>query len=230
MRVLLVPGFAQTVQVWDPTIASLGNEIEVRALDIPQDADFTSTALALGASGGRGIYAGYSMGGRLVLYLALERPELVTQLIMISSGPGLADPAQRRARQAADRELADWIEKHTRAEFLDRWSRQPLLETVTEEVNRRNRLASTAEIADQLRRLGQGSQPSLWARLTELRMPVTFVVGEEDGQYGEIASQAASMIGPNAVVISVSRAGHALIHDFSDAVARTIRVAATRGK
>lgn len=225
MRVRLVPGFAQTGKVWDPTIERLKADLEISALEIPQETDFASTALALGAAGGRGMYVGYSMGGRLVLYLALERPELVVQLVMISSSPGLADPQEHEARRAADDDLANWIEEHTHAEFLDRWSRHPLFEDVPDEVSRRNRLTSTAEIAAQLRRLGQGAQAPLWDRLAELRMPVTFLVGGRDKQYSEIADRAARSIGPNSSVISVSGAGHALIHEFSEEVARTIRTA-----
>ncbi len=228
MRVFLVPGFAQTSKVWAPTIARLGNDLEISALEVPQEPDFASTALALGGSGERGMYVGYSMGGRLLLFLALERPELVSKLILISSSPGLANPEERQTRRVTDDDLADWIERHTLDEFLDRWAQLPLLADVAPEVARRNRLSSTAEIAAQLRRLGQGVQPALWDRLSELRMPVTFLVGGRDKQYGAIAEQAAEAIGGNAAVITVAEAGHALIHDFSEAVVRTIRVAAQR--
>ena len=211
MRVLLVPGFAQTGRVWDATIALIGDLPDIVALEIPDEPDFASTALALGGRGGRGLYAGYSMGGRLALYLALEEPELVEHLILVSSGPGIAD-AGRQTRQTADHELADWIENHSLDEFLDYWAQQPIFSDVPAEDNRRHRLDSPAGIANQLRRLGQGGQPPLWDRLGELRMPITFLVGESDDTYRGIATRAADLVSGPAEIIVVPAAGHGLSH------------------
>ena len=223
VRVLLVPGFAHTSRVWDRTIALLGDQLDITSLDIPDEGDFASTATALGGRGGRGLYAGYSMGGRLALFLALEHPELVERLVLVSSSPGIADPEERLTRRIADDELADWIEDHTVDEFLDHWGRQPLFEDITPEDNRRHRLDSPAGIAGQLRRLGQGVQPPLWHRLKELRMPVTFIVGGQDSRYQEIADRAAGLISGPAVVINVTGAGHAMIHHCPESLATTIR-------
>lgn len=226
MRVLLVPGFAQTGSVWDKTCAQL--TVEASALEIPNEPDFATTAMGLGISGGQGLYAGYSMGGRLALYLALEQPELVEHLMLVSSGPGIADAGQRRARRAADEELADWIENHPLEEFLDRWTLQPLFGEVPPASHRRHRLTSPAEIAGQLRRLGQGIQPPLWERLGELQIPVTFIVGQDDDKYGEIAARAVDLVGGPGEVITVMGAGHALIHNHPEVLARTILEATSR--
>ena len=55
--------------------------------------------------------AGYSMGGRIALHSALTLgPATVTRLVLVGASPGLADPAERAARRAADDALADRIE------------------------------------------------------------------------------------------------------------------------
>jgi len=220
VRVLLVPGFAQTSGVWAATIAQLS--VDAAALEVPIESDFAATALALGKRGGRGVYVGYSMGGRLVLYLALEHPELVASLVLVSSSPGIADAGKRQARAAADLGLADWIDSHSREEFLDHWTQQPTFQDVLPESGRQHRLSSPAEVADQLRRLGQGTQPSLWDRLAELQMPVSFVVGENDSTYLGIAERAAELVSGQVEIRVVPRAGHALVHHHSTLLADII--------
>ena len=63
------------------------------------------------APAARGIYVGYSMGGRLCLRLALDRPDLVRGLMLVSTSPGIADPTERAARVEADELLADSVER-----------------------------------------------------------------------------------------------------------------------
>jgi 2-succinyl-6-hydroxy-2,4-cyclohexadiene-1-carboxylate synthase len=225
VRVLLVPGFAQTGSVWDATIGQLA--VEAAAIEVPDEPDFATTAMALGISGGPGLYAGYSMGGRLALYLALEQPATVEHLILVSSGPGIAGSGERRARRDADEELAAWIENHSLDEFVDRWAQQPIFGDVPSESIRSHRLSSPSEISSQLRRLGQGSQPSLWERLGELQMPVTFIVGEHDDKYGAIAARAADLISGPVEIHTVMSVGHALIHTRATVLARTILTAAS---
>ncbi len=62
---------------------------------------------SIGDLGERGVYVGYSMGGRLALRLALERPELVRALVLVSATAGIADRSRarrpRRRRRAARR-------------------------------------------------------------------------------------------------------------------------------
>ena len=217
---LLVPGFAQTSSVWDATKELLS--IDATALDIPVAGDFSACARALGDIGGRGLYAGYSMGGRLALYLAVEQPELVEHLVLVSANPGIRDATERQARATADLELAAWIESHSREEFLEYWTEQPLFEDVPSATAGKHRLSSTIEIADQLRRLGQGTQPPLWDRLSELRMPVTFVVGEHDSTYSDIATSAAQLVCGKAEVEVAPGGGHALVHTHEMFLAETI--------
>ena len=48
-------------------------------------------------------WLGYSMGGRLVLYITLVIPERVRSTILAGASPGLADPAARQARRQPHR-------------------------------------------------------------------------------------------------------------------------------
>jgi 2-succinyl-6-hydroxy-2,4-cyclohexadiene-1-carboxylate synthase len=218
-RVVLVHGFTQTLAAWGPVGERLARRREVVRVDLPGHGgsdtvrvEFAEAAGLLGACGGVGTYVGYSLGGRLCLRLALDRPELVRALVLVGASPGIADPAVRAERRAADEALAGRIEHEGVAAFLDRWLAGPLFATLpAQAAGRADRLANTAEgLAYALRRLGTGAQEPLWDRLRALHPPTLLVAGALDGRFAAIAGQMAAAIGPHARVALVHGAGHAV--------------------
>src|SRR5690349_9475385 len=101
-RVVLVPGFTQTGASWRGVRRILDETCHVFAPDVPERETFEATAISIGIQGKRAAYVGYSMGGRLALRLALDRPELVTALVLVSATAGIAEPEARRERVASD--------------------------------------------------------------------------------------------------------------------------------
>ena len=63
--------------------------------------------------------------------------------------------------------------------------------------------------------------PPLWDRLGELAMPVTLVVGERDAKFRAIAERMAERL-PDAEVVVVAGAGHAVALEDPEAVAEAI--------
>jgi len=169
--------------------------------------------------------AGYSMGGRLALHVALALPTRVTRLVLIGASPGLADPEERAARRAADDRLADEVETMTIAEFAQRWAQTPVLAgqpAAVQAAVREDRLRNTpAGLAAALRGLGTGALPSLWDRLDEVRLPVRLVVGERDAKFRALAERMAAAL-PHAEVEVVPGAGHAVHLEDPAAVAAVI--------
>lgn len=220
---LLVPGFSQTAGAWNQVVDALGGDTASQALDIPHHPGFRPTAQAL-SEGRRGIWAGYSLGGRLALQIALDHPAAVNALVLISTNPGIADPQDRAARRAADEHLADHVEAEGVEAFLTRWLSQPIFADLDPSVARRHRLDTASAIAHQLRTLGQGIQQPLWGRLPELTMPVTLVTGDRDEKYCDIAGQAAAAIGSNAQLHIVAEAGHNLLQERPKSVAGVLTV------
>jgi len=219
---VLLHGFTHTGASWDPVVEELGERYRALTPDIrghggagarePVTLDAVLADIA-GLAPARFELAGYSMGGRLALHLALARPERVERLILISASPGIADPAEREVRRRADEELAEEIERSSIQAFAARWARTPALAgqpASIEETARQDRLRnSPAGLARALRGLGTGALPSLWDRLSELGMPTTLIVGERDRKFREIAERMAAAM-PGATVEVVPGAGHAV--------------------
>lgn len=216
--IVLVHGFTQTRRAWLPVANLLSGLNHFTLVDAPGhgdssgvQADLGEGAALLGATGGRATYAGYSMGGRLCLHLALAQPELVERLVLVSASPGIEDPGQRAARRASDEVLAQRIEAEGVAAFVDWWLAQPLFATLpATAAGREERLANTAQgLAGSLRLAGAGSQEPLWDRLSELTMPALVVAGDLDATYVDIGRRMAARIGDNAELVLIPGAGHA---------------------
>jgi len=207
MRRVFVAGFTQAPESWTPVTDLL--EGDPVLAPVPADLDFVATAHALDR--GPAEYVGYSMGGRLCLQLALDRPSTVHRLVLVSASPGIEDPEERAARREADVALAREIEQDGVEAFLERWLAQPLFATLPRErarVAERVAANTVEKLTHQVRTLGQGTQPSNWWRLGALTMPVLIVAGALDRKYVEIARRMAAAI-PDARLEIVDGAGHA---------------------
>jgi 2-succinyl-6-hydroxy-2,4-cyclohexadiene-1-carboxylate synthase len=161
----------------------------------------------------RPIVAGYSMGGRLVLYLALRYPERCSGLFLESASPGLESADERAARRAADESKAKRLESHDFRTFLRDWYSQPLFASLAQDENLLRRTIEArqrndpGELAISLRGVGTGSQPSLWGELEGLAVPALAIAGELDDKYARISSRMAG-INPRIESAVVPGAGH----------------------
>lgn len=230
-RVVLAHGFTQTGESMAPLAALLRRRgIATECPDLPghgrastADPDLWAGARELAAVHGRAVYAGYSMGGRYCLHLALQSPESVERLVLIGATPGLERAEERAARRAADEALAASIERDGVNRFLAQWLANPLFATLPAAAAgiEERRANSAAGLAASLRAAGTGAQESLWPRLGELRMPVLVVTGALDTKFSAIARRMADAI-PDPHRVEVPDAGHAVHLERPDAVAGAV--------
>jgi 2-succinyl-6-hydroxy-2,4-cyclohexadiene-1-carboxylate synthase len=224
MTVVFVHGFTQTAASWRPVDALLDETFDRRLLDVPGGLDFVATASALGDAGGRATYVGYSMGGRLCLQLALDRPDVVERLVLVSASPGIADADERAARRASDEQQAQEIERDGVDAFLEHWLTQPMFATVPPEhagLADRKQANTVETLTHQLRVLGQGAQPDNWPRLHALGMPALLLAGALDAKYMGIAQGMGTQIA-DARVDVIPDAGHACHLEQPAAVAHAV--------
>jgi 2-succinyl-6-hydroxy-2,4-cyclohexadiene-1-carboxylate synthase len=248
----LLHGFTGSSASWGELIGWLSGYFTVIAVDLPGHgmtdapsdparyamprvaADLRALFRACGADAPH--LVGYSMGGRLALYYALHHP--VRSLMLESASPGLADADERAARKAADDVLADEIERDGVAAFVERWEALPLfasqarLPETVREAQRAIRLANRPHgLANSLRGMGTGVQPSLWGRLGELNVPVLLLCGALDEKFTAIARAMSGRI-RDARLNTLPDAGHT-VHleqplQFRDALLRFVRDAGRR--
>jgi 2-succinyl-6-hydroxy-2,4-cyclohexadiene-1-carboxylate synthase len=177
--------------------------------------DILSALGMLGVGKGEAMLLGYSMGGRIALYMAFS--DFFRALILESASPGVADPKEREQRRISDEMLAASIEREGIEAFVERWERLPLfasqvhLPKEVREALRTQRLCNCARgLEHSLRGVGIGVQPALHAQLPILHIPVLLIAGELDTKFCAIARQMAQTL-PQAQLCIVPGAGH-IVH------------------
>lgn len=154
---------------------------------------------------------GYSMGGRLALYLALNHPERFSKTVIESGSPGLKTAQERLERIERDRTLATQIETDF-DQFLINWYNQPLFQSIKahssfDQMLKERSRNHPGEIARSLLEMGTGMQPSLWEKLRTHQNPLLLMVGEYDRKFVALNQEMASLC-ETAELTIVPDAGH----------------------
>ena len=155
---------------------------------------------------------GYSMGGRLALYLNLHFPQCFSKVVIESASPGLKTQGDRVERTQRDIELAQELEKSNFSSFLSNWYEQPLFVSLKKHPEFKSLIASRLqnnplELAKSLRNMSTGCQPYLWEELKKNRNPLLLLVGEYDAKFIAINSEMARLC-KSAKLEIVNNCGH----------------------
>jgi 2-succinyl-6-hydroxy-2,4-cyclohexadiene-1-carboxylate synthase len=226
--IVLLHGFMGNSGSWDDIIAQLNDKYFCVTLDLPGhgrtlaifDSHYSFEKCAeiiVGLSNELKLnqfnLVGYSMGGRLALYLAMNFPKKISKLVLESSSPGLRMDKERKERRQSDESLAVELETKPLREFVDKWYGQPLFESLKEDkikfeslLNKRLK-NDTLGLAKSLKFMGTGVPESLWEKLSKLTVPTLLIVGELDRKFQDIAGQMSHM-SQKIKIESVTDAGH----------------------
>lgn len=168
------------------------------------------------------ILLGYSMGGRLALNYALERPHFIRKLIMVSATPGILDNHERDLRRSTDEALAAKIIEIGVPHFLQFWQDQSIIKSqknipdfIYQSMQSRRLQNNTLGLANSLKGMGSGTMHPLWNRLSEIKFPLTMITGEIDNKFSEIAQQI-HLILPHAIHEMIPNVGHAAIWEVPE--------------
>ncbi|RCJ24624.1 2-succinyl-6-hydroxy-2,4-cyclohexadiene-1-carboxylate synthase [Nostoc sp. ATCC 43529] len=135
---------------------------------------------------------GYSMGGRLALYLALHFPERFFNVVLESASPGLATETEQLERIKRDTQIGKKLTRiNTKvafSDFLTNWYNQAIFGYIKNHPQYHqmveNRLQNNPQELDKsLRFMGTGCQPNLWSKLAQNTIPMLLLAGEYDEKF-----------------------------------------------
>lgn len=238
---ILLHGFTGSTQSWQPHIEEFSHQYQTIAVDLLGHGKTESPAapslyrmehaaqdiieLLKAISPEPAHLLGYSMGGRLALYLAVFYPQYFRSLILESASPGLESAQHRQERIASDEALALKIEREGIEKFVEYWENIPLFATQNNEIRiklRQQRLQNNPiGLANSLRGIGTGVQPSLWDKLPEIQMPVLLITGDLDKKFTEMGQQMQKLI-PNAKQVIIPNAGHTVHLEHPEIFSQTV--------
>ncbi len=170
----------------------------------------------------RTFLCGYSMGGRLALYLALCYPTRFKAACILSATAGLQTESEQKARVLHDEEIAQKLESMPLSGFLEFWYHQQVFASFRQHPNfakaTANRMnTDPKEAAASLRGMGTGAQTPVWDILSTNRLPMSFVAGERDTKFVALA-QEMHVNTPFSSLTIIPNAGHVLHYEAGSAV------------
>lgn len=164
---------------------------------------------------------GYSMGGRIALYLAVNYPENIDKVIVESASPGLKTEEERKKRIQIDQLRAKRLLIEPLDQFLDDWYELPLFGNINKDSTDyknmfKRRLNNDPKLlAKSLIYMSTGNQPSLWNKLDKLKPQLLLIVGEKDTKFKQIANEINKLCN-NVKASVIPDAGHTVHLDQRD--------------
>lgn len=214
LPILFLHGFLGDCHDFNDSIALLSNEFYCLAVDLPGHGNTKVIGsekyhkIEYIAEGliefldrlqiNKCVLVGYSMGGRLALYLALYFPEYFSQVILESSSPGLPTEEKRNKRIQSDLQMSKELETEDLLFFITKWYNQPLFSSIKKHsdfkfILERRLQNNPLELSKSLRNLSTGCQLSLWVKLQENLIPLLLLVGELDQKFIDINTEMVSL-------------------------------------
>jgi 2-succinyl-6-hydroxy-2,4-cyclohexadiene-1-carboxylate synthase len=210
--ILFLHGFMGNIEEFDAAINLLSDKFSYLTLDLPGhgktqvlggDEYYTMANTAQGLISlldelniAKCFLIGYSMGGRLALYLTLHFPERFLKVVLESASPGLSTEVERLERIKCDAQIAIKLTRGDFNTFLSNWYNQPIFAAIKNHPEYQHMVESRLqnhplELEKSLRFMGTGSQPSLWEQLPANTKSILLLAGEYDKKFIDINTKMA---------------------------------------
>ncbi|KAJ0242827.1 2-oxoglutarate decarboxylase/hydro-lyase/magnesium ion-binding protein [Hirschfeldia incana] len=212
--VLFLHGFLGTGEEWIPIMKGISGSARCISVDIPghgssrvqshasETPTFSMEVIAEALykliehmTPGKVTIVGYSMGGRIALYMALRFSNKIEGAVIVSGSPGIKDPVSRKVQRATDDSKARMMVEHGLEIFMENWYNKGLWKSLRSHPHFRKIVASrlmhddVLSVAKVLSDLSTGRQPSLWEELADCDTNVSLVFGEKDVKFKKIVTR-----------------------------------------
>jgi 2-succinyl-6-hydroxy-2,4-cyclohexadiene-1-carboxylate synthase len=225
-RVLFLHGFMGSLQDWDSVINRLQNNYYCLCIDLPghggtpnpekkysfNDVGTDLVDFLKEINFSPFSIIGYSLGGRLALYLSIRFPDLMKKVILESASPGLKTSRERIIRESQDDALAAKLVNSDFSQLLQEWYDQPIFNSLRQHQDfkkllKERNMNNPEDLAVSLTALSTSRQPSLWDLLSGNKIPILLMVGELDPKFRGIARQMSRQC-PSCRTKIIKNAGH----------------------
>ena len=241
LDIVLVHGFTQNLEVLSPFASILAEMTgrRVHLVDLAGHGKSSAASLDLAQNSqaiwnhfGQSVFVGYSLGGRVLMHLALQHPTSLGPLVLIGAHPGIAEGDQRLARLYADQQIAKQLRDISSTEkfesFLQEWIASPVFGTLDPALaNISARLGGDPKaLADSLSMTSLGKQDFLTNRLVEAQVQALYIYGSKDSKFAAIAAELVRLSNGEFTKCEIAQAGHYVIgkdpYATANAIARYI--------
>jgi 2-succinyl-6-hydroxy-2,4-cyclohexadiene-1-carboxylate synthase len=168
----------------------------------------------------RNILIGYSLGGRLALQAAFDKPGLWDEVALVSAHPGLGSEDDKNKRRQAD---LDWANKFLNMPWQDvvrMWNGQPLFLGSTEPTRNETEY-SRESLASALVNWSLSTQDFVADKISPLKPKLHWFAGEKDGKYVDLFHNL-KVDGFIEDVVIIKGASHRVIFDTPEELARQL--------
>ena len=239
--VVFLHGFLGSRRDWDEIIPGLKDRYRCVAIDLPghgeskDDSEPYSMEIAATAiieiidklNASSFSLAGYSLGGRLALYVASIYAMRIDALVLESASPGLRTEQERAERRDVDEGWVSQIAADFES-FLRAWYAQPIFKNLTsftskyQQMLNRRMLNSPHHIIRAMRGFSVASQTSLWDEWRSSHIPALLIAGEHDSKYHALLTEMWEGNASSSLSV-IQKTGHNVHLEAPDEYTRVIR-------
>lgn len=158
---------------------------------------------------GKHILMGYSLGGRLALHAITKTPALWRGAIIISAHPGLLSQPEKLERLKLDDHWAARFENEDWDKLMLDWNSREVFASGKHHFKREEKNYHRLQLAHTLRCGSLGKQSDLRNEISQLNIPILWLVGSQDKKFLDLAPSL-SFKHPFSKIIVFEECGHRL--------------------
>ncbi|MEQ1664113.1 MAG: alpha/beta fold hydrolase [Bdellovibrionales bacterium] len=168
----------------------------------------------------RNILVGYSLGGRLALQAAFDKPGLWDEIALVSTHPGLLTPEEKELRKKADQKWAIEFSSKPWDEVIKLWNEQEVF-AGSIEPNRPEKEFERKALSRALLQWSLAHQDFVGESLATLKSKIHWYAGEKDKKFIELFSHLKAD-GFVEDFQSIEKSSHRVIFDNPEALAEKL--------